>query len=53
MTLTSRIGVTCEKTICSFVVAAVILVTVVSITTVVMVASNTSITRMLDFLFSG
>ena len=53
MGLASRIGVTCEKTFCVCIVVAVILVTLLSITTVVMVASNTSMAETLKILFAG
>ena len=51
MNLTSRMGKTCEKTFCCCVVAGVVALTLVALTTVVMIASNTGFTGMFKVLF--
>jgi hypothetical protein len=51
MNFTSRIGETCEETFCSCIVVAVIALTLLAVTAVVMVASNTGITGMFRVLF--
>jgi hypothetical protein len=51
MSVTSRIGETCEKTLCSCIVVAVIALTLLAIISVVMVADNSGIAGMFKALF--
>ena len=51
MSSTSRFGETCGKTFCSVIMAAVIVLTLLAITSMVMVASKTGIEGMFKVLF--
>jgi len=48
-----RLGETCGKIFCSCIVAAVIILALVSITTVITVTSESSVGDMFKLLFSG
>jgi len=51
MSTIAKFGETCQKTVCGCVVAAVVAVTLLSITAVMLLASNTSVAGMFRVLF--
>jgi hypothetical protein len=51
MSATSKLSETCGKTFCGCVVAVVVALTLLSVTAVVLVANNTSVSNMFKVLF--